>query len=420
MSLVDTTPELLARRARRTLYHHLHASAGMGLAAGVGILGEYIARKGLGASRVHILVLLALPPIAQFFASIWNPTDPRRLLGRRPFLFLGVPSRLLLLLPLAFVTLREATPFVSLAAFAVAAEFLLIPTQNALLATGYEGTDRGRRFGLSMAVTGATIVLVSYPAGRALDRAPDLWPWLLAFSAAAGLYGYFHWSKLRAYLRPPVRSDEPRPVALSPWRTLLSRPRFLRFEAAFMAYGLGFLALQPVLPLYLVDELNITYTQIGTARGLFFWISFFVSSFFFGRWVDRIGVTRGCAAAFLVLALFPLVLLLGGGTGVLYPAFTIYGVAMGAIAVIWNLGPIAMAGDEDPLPFLNAHLALVGLRAMVGMIGGSALQAATSSQHVFGLVVVFQIVAAVMMFRIDLEKPGDSDSVRLLRTEELA
>ena len=40
---------------------------------------------------------------------------------------------------------------------------------------------------------------------------------------------------------------------------------------------------------------------------------------------------------------------------------------MTAVNLAWNIGPMALARGRDPLPYLNAHVALVGLRALVGM-----------------------------------------------------
>ncbi|MHC5011407.1 MAG: hypothetical protein ACYTG6_10715, partial [Planctomycetota bacterium] len=83
--------------------------------------------------------------------------------------------------------------------------------------------------------------------------------------------------------------------------------------------------------------------------------------------------------------------------GGLFLGFALFGLAMAAVNVTWNLGPITMARGRDPLPYLNAHVALVGIRAFIGMTGATLLQDAMGSVVVFQSVVVIEIVAAVLM-----------------------
>jgi len=231
-----------------------------------------------------------------------------------------------------------------------------------------------------------------------LDRHPEAWPWAYAVGGLAAAYGYTHWSRLRRS-RPP-----PPPVGLveagSPLQALLRDRTFLAFEACFMVYGIGFLALQPVLPIFLVDELHVSYSQVGAARGFAFWLAFMLSGPVTGRLADRFGILRVGASCYALLAGFPLLLLAlpTQGPALLYPAFALYGLAMGGVNLAWNLGPIVLARGGDPLPYLNAHVALVGVRALIGMVGGTVLLGAVGSRPVFWLVVVCELLACAGMF----------------------
>jgi hypothetical protein len=106
------------------------------------------------------------------------------------------------------------------------------------------------------------------------------------------------------------------------------------------------------------------------------------------------------SAGYLVLASFPLMLLAlpSVGLDLLYPAFAVYGLAMGFVHLAWNLGPIALARGGDPLPYLNAHLALVGVRALIGMVGGTLLLGIVGTRPIFAAVVACEILAAVGMY----------------------
>lgn len=381
-----------------TAHYHLRASLALGMVAGAFVLNEYVARKGLGASRWHLVALLLLPALVQSVAALWNPATRGGPIGRRPFRRLGMPGRLLLLAFVALPFTQSATPFVIIVAISTVAEVLLLPAQNAIVASNYPAATRGRWFGLVTASHALGIIVVSVPAGWLLDRRPEAWPWLMAFAGVVGAWGYANWSKLRrrGLRRAP---DAPDLIEFGSAIQVLRKDRaFLAFELCFMTYGTGFLMLQPVLPIYLVDEVGISYGEVGLARGLLFWLAMIVAGPVFGRLSDRVGILRSAACAFVLLAGFPLVLLFAPGLAGVNVGFALFGLAMAGVHVAWNLGPIALARGRDPVPYLNAHLGLVGVRALIGMIGGSLLQEHFGSRPVFWTVLVLEVLAGAGMF----------------------
>ena len=381
-----------------TAFHHYRAMGSGGLVAGVFLLNEYVATKGLLATQWHVLALLMAPALAQFVAVVWNPADPKRLLGKRPFRALGMPSRALLLL-LLIPAFHSPTAFVAVLAVTLAADSLLVPVQNATLARNYARETRGERFGRAAAVQGLAIMAVTLPAAYLLDHFPKAWPYLYAGAALAGIHGYRHWSRLRR--RRPGRPTGGLIDHRSPWSALVHDKQFLAFEACFMVYGLGFLMLQPVLPFYLVHELHVTYSEVGFARGFIFWAAMIAMGPVVGRLSDRLGILEVGACSYLMLAAFPLMLLLTVGEGWgLNAAYGAYGLAMAGINVCWNLGPIVLARDRDPLPYLNAHVALVGVRALIGMPVGAWIQAVAGARAVFWCVVAIEVLAAAGMLAV--------------------
>jgi MFS family permease len=126
---------------------------------------------------------------------------------------------------------------------------------------------------------------------------------------------------------------------------------------------------------------------------------------FLGRLCDRIGVLKLGALSFLTLSLFPLLLILVPGDLGLYLAFGVYGLGMSGVFLVWSLGPMHMAGSRDPLPYLNAHMGLVGFRALVGLVGGTLLQQHLGSRAVFVVVIALEIVAAVLILRLARRTP---------------
>jgi MFS family permease len=380
---------------RYTAFFHLRAVAGQGAMGGVLILNEYIAHKELGATRWQILALLLIPAAGQLMTVVWNPASGKGPISRRPFRIIGMGLHALLFLPL--LTGGAWTPglFVALTATVAVAQMLLVPLQNAILARNYGASHRGRRFGRAVAVQSLALVVVSVPVGLCLDREPGAWTWAYALSGVAAIFAYKQWGRLRR--RRPTEDVSGLSEHASPWSALLGDRSFLAFEGCFMVYGLGFLALMPILPLFLVDELGVSYGDVGLARGAVFWIVMIVTAPLVGWLGDRIGILRLGALGFLCLALFPLTMILLPNRLGLFVGFAVFGLAMSAVNVTWNLGPITLARGRDPIPYLNAHLSLVGIRAIIGMTAATALYGTLGSTGIFLGVIVLEVVAAALM-----------------------
>jgi hypothetical protein len=380
---------------RYTAFFHLRAVAGQGALTGVLLLNEYVLRKQLGASRWHILLLLVIPAALQLVTVVWNPATSTGPVARRPFRTLGMGLHALLLLPLLTGGGWAPWALVALLVAVLIGQVFLVPIQNSIVARNYGDLRRGRRFGRAVAVQSLCIVGVSLPVGAWMDRDPTAWPWTYALAALAGMFAYRQWGRLRRRraAAPPAGLEQ----HASAWQALKRDRTFLAFEGCFMVYGLGFLALQPVLPLFLVDEIGVSYTDVGLARGAVFWIVMVLASPVVGRLGDRLGILRLGALGFLTLALFPLTLWLLPNRVGLFLGFGLFGLAMSAVNFAWNLGPIMLARGRDTVPYLNAHVAAVGVRALSGMTTATVLYEALGSGAVFLGVVGIEIVAACLM-----------------------
>jgi len=189
-------------------------------------------------------------------------------------------------------------------------------------------------------------------------------------------------------------------------RILRDDHRFRRFEVYFFIYGIAFLAMLPIVPLFLVHDLGLDYTRIGLARGLMGQSSLILLAPFMGRWMRRVGPVRFCGWVFSTLALYPLCLLLSGilppifAVPFVYAAFVSFGTAMAGVTVAWNLSSIHFAGDEDPSSYQAVHSTLVGLRAVTAPLLGFAIIRISSSLHGFVLCAGLFATAGFLMTRM--------------------
>jgi MFS family permease len=356
---------------------------------GVFILNEYVAKKTLGAGDAILTALVVGPTAALLFAAWWSG-----LLGQREktstFLVFGLLGRLSLLLVAATRTAGAFTAVIAVATFLFGA---IVPAANALLQRNFAAAERGRVLGLGIAMQALAAIAVSIVVGRLYDWRPDLYRVTYPAAAACGFFSCLSLARVRFRSRP---GDPPERKLFAPGLgaalaraarrpfagafALLAEDRgFRRYEAGFMAYGMGWMMLQPTVPVFLVERLHLAYSEVAEARGLIYFTMIAALSHPFGRLLDRVGPLVVSRISFAILALFPLVLAFARGPGLVYAAFLVFGCGMAAANLGWTTGPIHFAGERDSAGYMGAHVALVGVRAIVGGAFGMWFYRATGS-----------------------------------------
>jgi MFS family permease len=414
---------------RYTFRLHLRAASLEAVAGGAMLLNEFVARKALGASAFAITMMLMLPTVAQLLNLYWTGMTGSN--PRRAFLWVGLPSRLALV---AIGLSHSSAGFIALAALASTASTVVIPAQNALFQANYDARERGRLFSRVSAASAAVTVLVSTGIGWLYDRDESLYRWVYPLTGLVAALGSYGWYRIEWRRRvapdlvpagPAAVASVPRPAPavaarvahgfLEPFRgalRLFHEDRdFLRFEAAFMTYGMAFMMLQPVLPIFLVDELKVDYSSASLLKGLLFYAVTILCLPLAGRLQDRHGSPWVASRAFLLPGGFALLLLLVPATaageapsalalGTVYAAYAVYGAAMALVNVTWTLGPLTMAGERSAHRYMGAHVSLVGIRGLIGYPLGLLLMRLASSRATFAAALALEVAAAAIMLSL--------------------
>ena len=392
-----------------------------GLVQGVISLNEFVAKKTMGASDAVITVLVMAQPISLFFSAYWS----NFLLGRdkRPtFLIFGVLGRLSLFIVLA---VHGGVGFASVIVFATLMIGAIIPAQNALFQTNYAVAERGRVYGVATAVQAIATIGAAVVAGRLYDQRTDGYRWAYSAAAILGFASCWVFYKIRFRHRktgaPGAVADRPglarevRSSLRSPFAgsvTILRHDRgFRRYETAYMSYGLAFMMLQPVIPIFLVERLHVDYAQASNARGLIFYSMVFLFSPIFGRVLDRHDPVKLSIFAFLLLSLFPIALMFATSVGAVYGAFVVYGIAMAAVNIGWTMGPIHFAGRNDSAAYMGAHVALVGVRGVIGGPLGMFIYRSTGTPRAtFAAATALFLIGSMLMASLHRSGGGAPDA----------
>jgi len=358
---------------RKSLKFHVPAVLLDGLAQGVAILFLVVARKTLDASDLVITVLTQAPVAVMLFANV----AAIRMIGKpkKPYLLLAAAIGRLPYLAIFFV--HDASVYAALLFFSFFYYLWFKPAENSIFQANYDPEQRGAIFGYLNGLQLLSILLGAFLGGMILNHEAQNYRLLIP---AAGLAGI---GALLLYAFLPVRRmtyDQPlttRIGVLDAYRnffTALFRDRpFGRMELCFLIYGFGIIMLDPLIVIFVVDDLKLDYAQMATALGLVGQGTMLVAMPLLGRIYDRFHPTAVLSASVLGLLCFPLTLYFAHGVAGLYLAFLFRGVAMSGVNLVWNLGPIHFAQGKDSSNYMGVHMTLTGVRGLLAPIMGMGL-----------------------------------------------
>ncbi len=384
------------------------------------ILFPFVLAKSLLAPGWLVTFTVILESASMVLAIYWGRMLERG--GRRRWLFwggLGGRAVMVLMLlvrgPLAFTALLAVVYFFS---------SLVYPAQNGILQENIRADRRGEAYGRGALAQHLTAAAMSLLLGALLDRDPMSFRWLYPL---LGLVGFVHLLILARLPRPAGGRDPdvagacscatPRrarawpslrrlaDAAASPFHEAAATFRedrdFYWFEINFMIYGIAYMMLMPVVPLYFTEELDLSYQQISHARVLIASLGVALLGPLMGRLMDRHHPVRLSSVSYAALALYPLMLAAGtllpsvSPALIAYAAFGVYALAMAGVNVTWNVGSISFAPPGRGGYYQGVHVAMVGGRGLIGPLIGFAVLRLLGYREVFVVAAAIFVGAAV-------------------------
>lgn len=397
------SPSTAPRVSRYTYRLHARAALLEGILAGVLVTNDVVARKTLNAGPFQIM-LLTMAPSAAWLLALVLARRFEDVPQRRVFFWAGLLGRLSLL-GMAFVTGPWA--FLAILVWSAVVQTVVIPAQNAVYQANYDPAIRGRLFGRTQVFLGAATAAAALGAGFWMNADPQAYRWLYPVAGIAGFAATQVFGSIRLR-RTTLAGADPSPKRPRPalWRILLEDPAFRRFEAAMFVYGLGFMCMLPVMALLFVDELHMDYADASLAKGVVFSAVPVVALTFAGRMHDRLGLERVAIRSYVVLALFAAGMAVVRTPAQVVALFAFFGLGMAGVNIAWSMGPIKFAPPGDAARYMGVHVALVGIRALIGHPLGAAVAKGTgSSRATFVLASCFFTLATLLMMRAERLDP---------------
>ncbi len=362
---------------RETLRYHLPAEVLIGVFGGVVMLADLLTRKTLGASKEILAVQTSVPMMTFLLAMVWRD------------LLSGTSSRKIILLTgifgkgaLIFVAfIKSPGPFLGVVILFALVDSAFIPLRNAIFRANYAENLRGRIFGSVVSLMNIALVASNLAAAFLLDR----WEWTYRILfPVAGILGFgAHALYARVKVREPEveegRDQKERgaggifaPIGrafVTTVRILRKDPDYRAYEFGFFIYGLAFLMNLPLVVLLISDELQLDYKEAAFARFIVCQVMMILLSPIAGRLLDKSHPARLMGYSCVLLSLHAGLLVVAYDVWTLAASYVVFGVAMTAVILAWNLGPVQFARREkDAADYMAVHVTLTGLRAVLGPV----------------------------------------------------
>lgn len=351
---------------------------------GIFNLLPFILYKDLHATPFQLAMIITLKPLVSILSSYWS-NQVYRVPGR--LVSSIIAARWIAFLPfLAFPFIHNAWYVIACFGLFMFLQVGMMPAWMELLKQNVPVKTRENVFSYTQAFGYLGGGLLPFALGWVLDEWVEAWRWMFVATALLSLTAYF-WQRrvlLRVQEPLPAESSSTHPL-LQPWKSaweiLKRRPDFAKFQIGFMLIGSGLMIIQPALPVFFVDGLHLSYTEMGVAITLCKGIGFAASSPLWVRWIQRVDLFYFGAVIASLAALFSFFLLAAQGHMVwLYIAYLTYGLMQSGNELSWNWSGPMFAKKEDSSPFSSVNVIAVGVRGIfVPSLGAFCLAAFGSS-----------------------------------------
>jgi len=362
--------------------------------------------KDMHATPLQVTLVVALKPLVSLISLYWSARINRRrdrLISN--LIWAGVLGHL----PFFFFPFFENTWFFIIA-FGIYSMLNrgVIPAWMEILKINIREKHRERVFAYGAACGYLGSALFPVLMGWILDDYVQSWRWLFPLSAFISLLSVFFQVRIPIAIRMEEMVPESRSFSLSheilePWRKawklINERPDFGRFQIGFMIGGFGLMVMQPALPNFFVNSLNLSYTELAIALTVCKGVGFAVTSQFWAKWMNRVDIYFFSSWVTGIACLFPIFLAFAQSQLVwLYIAYLSYGIMQAGSELSWNLSGPIFAKDEDSSLFSSVNVLTVGLRGCVAPALGGILGLFSSSLTVILLGAVICAISSVRMF----------------------
>lgn len=329
--------------------------------AGIITFVPVIARR-LGASPLQLALITAMPALGNFIALAASSYLQRH--RKLPFMMLAWSIGRGLFVLMLFVTTPELFVLLVVAHWLIVS--LCVTGYVEVISSIYPAAIRGRAMAYVRVGFTACATLMTPLFGQWLDT----WGYQILFPSAA-LFGVLSGLTFGQVKYEETLVATPRDW-LTPLRLLGHDARYRVYSIAFSLYGAAMLLISPIIPLLLVDELNLSNAQVGWL-GMINSIAWMLFYIVWGQSIDRRGGLWTIKINFVLTLVVPLAFFFAQDLWLLALAQIFLGITVAGTDLGWMNAIMQFARKEDIGHYTAAHAFLIGVRGAIAPFIGTAL-----------------------------------------------
>lgn len=350
----------------------------------------FILYKDLHVTPLQLAAIITLKPLTSIFSMYWSALTHRRHERLLPNIIWGGVLRHL---PFFFFPFVD-NPWFFIASFGFHM-MLSRGTQPAwleILKINIPGVSRERVFAYGSVLGYIGDAIFPFALGWLLDGYFQAWRWIFPVSAIVSLMSLLWQVKIPVKCDKTAEDERQEPFEagwkqlLKPWQEswslMFKRPDFARFQIGFMLGGAGLMVMQPALPIYFVDKLNLSYTELAVALTTFKGIGFTLSTPFWTNLISKVNMYRFTSWVTLLISLFAFCVMMSQlNPAWLYLGYLTYGIMQSGSNLSWNMSGPMFSQAEDSSIYSSVNVVTVGLRGCFAPALGSLLCAYGSATY---------------------------------------
>lgn len=342
----------------------------------------FILYRDLGVTPIQVMVMIALKPGVSILALYWTAWIEKR---KDRLLSNLIWARLLSNIPFFFFPFID-NPWFFIASFGF---YMMLsrgtmPAWMEVLKLNLPQKSRDRIFAYGNACYYLGAALFPFAIGGVLDHYAHSWRWIFPLTALLSISAVILKSRIPIHLTSADKQNiENREGNLkqllikpwkSAWRVVRSRPDFARYQLGFMLGGAGLIIMQPALPVFFMDQLNLSYTELAVALTLCKGIGFASTTPAWAKMINKIDIYRFNGWVTFLAFLFPFCLLAAQlNVGWVYFGYILYGIMQAGSELSWHLSGPMFSKEDDSSVYSSVNVLTVGLRGCIFPMAGTFL-----------------------------------------------
>jgi len=408
-------------KERKTFYLHLIYSILDGIILGVLALNEYVLIKGLHGSSYQIgflfqftvIVLLISVPLNEILKRTLNKIKLLRIVAiftRLPLVFLFFfPKNMTEQTNLLFYQ----TTFLVIFLIYYLANPMIMPVINGFLKTNYKHENFSKLYGYSSTANKIVMLIATFFFGLLLDKYSNAYTYVYPFLAILGIISIFILTQIKYSPNVPKNNrtilEALKEIKASIFNIIRSNKPFRDFEIGFMFYGLAWLVTIAVIALFLENQLKLNYSSIAFYKNFYTTVSILLTPFF-GKLLGRINPRKFGIYTFFAMLLYLFFMAITEylpmyfeffGLKIYYTlliSFLAYGIFGAMMGLLWYIGSVYFAKDDDVAEYQSIHLSLTGFRGAFAPLAGVWLFELIGYSGVFAIGITSIFIGIVVLF----------------------